>query len=115
MNPIIALKTLKLLRDPLTFEEKTDETIKLTAREVEVFEQLSKGLNHITIANNIFFSPYTVKRTIKKNLTKKHYFIITQTICFYQPKSFFTNESFEEQSFIATRTFQVKHHLFVDL
>ena len=70
MNPIIALKTLKLLRDPLTFEEKTDETIKLTAREVEVLEQLSKGLNHITIANNLFLSPYTVRRHVENIYTK---------------------------------------------
>jgi DNA-binding NarL/FixJ family response regulator len=64
MNPAIALKTLKLLRSPINFEEKCDESIKLTSREVEVLEQLSKGLSYINIAENLFLSPSTVRKHI---------------------------------------------------
>ena len=40
MNPSIALKTLKLLRNPMSIEnEKDKEDIKLTNRETEVLEQ----------------------------------------------------------------------------
>jgi hypothetical protein len=38
MNPSIALKTLKLLRNPIDFEQKSDEEIKLITREIEVLE-----------------------------------------------------------------------------
>src|SRR5690554_1944635 len=42
MNPSIALKTLKLLRNPFVAEDRQDlEEIKLTDREVDVLEQLS--------------------------------------------------------------------------
>jgi len=70
MNPSIALKTLKLLRNPFHYEEKSDETIKLTSREIEVLEQLSKGLNYINIANNLFVSPSTVRRHIENIYSK---------------------------------------------
>lgn len=70
MNPSIALKTLKLLRNPVNFEQKTDEEIKLTAREVEVLEQLSKGLNYNVIAENLFLSPATVRKHIENIYTK---------------------------------------------
>ncbi|HRZ32569.1 MAG TPA: response regulator transcription factor, partial [Flavobacterium sp.] len=54
MNPSIALKTLKLLRNPVQFESKIEEDeIKLSAREIEVLEQLSKGLNYNQIADNL--------------------------------------------------------------
>jgi DNA-binding NarL/FixJ family response regulator len=70
MNPSIALKTLKLLRNPINFEQKTDEDIKLTAREVEVLEQLSKGLNYNVIADNLFLSPSTVRKHIENIYNK---------------------------------------------
>jgi DNA-binding NarL/FixJ family response regulator len=70
MNPSIALKTLKLLRNPIDFEQKTDEDIKLTTREVEVLEQLSKGLNYNVIAGNLFLSPSTVRKHIENIYTK---------------------------------------------
>ncbi len=70
MNPSIALKTLKLLRSPIDFEQKSDEEIKLTTREIEVLEQLSKGLNYNSIAENLFLSPATVRKHIENIYTK---------------------------------------------
>ena len=70
MNPSIALKTLKLLRNPVNFEQKVDEDIRLTAREVGVLEQLSKGLSYNVIADNLFLSPATVRKHIENIYTK---------------------------------------------
>ncbi len=71
MNPSIALKTLKLLRNPLSIEnEKDKEDISLSKREVEVLEQLSTGLSYTVIAENLFLSPSTVRKHIE-NIYKK--------------------------------------------
>ena len=70
MNPSIALKTLKLLRNPYDFETSEQETIKLTNREIEVLEQLSKGLSYNVIADNLFLSPGTVRKHIENIYTK---------------------------------------------
>lgn len=71
MNPSIALKTLKLLRNPISLEHQKDkEDIKLSNREIDVLEQLSKGLNYISIAENLFVSPSTVRKHIE-NIYKK--------------------------------------------
>lgn len=71
MNPSIALKTLKLLRNPLNVENKQDqEEIKLTVREIEVLEQLSKGLSYNAIAENLILSTGTVRKHIE-NIYKK--------------------------------------------
>lgn len=71
MNPSIALKTLKLLRNPIDIENPVDkEEISLTQREVEVLEQLSKGLSYTAIADNLFLSPSTVRKHIE-NIYKK--------------------------------------------
>ena len=44
MNPSIALKTLKLLRNPTHIQNQKDqEEISLSKREIEVLENLSKG------------------------------------------------------------------------
>ncbi len=71
MNPSIALKTLKLLRNPIDIENKKDqEDIKLTKRETEVLEQLSKGLSYNLIADNLILSVGTVRKHIE-NIYKK--------------------------------------------
>ncbi len=71
MNPSIALKTLKLLRNPVAFENKEcAEQIKLSAREIEVLEQLSKGLNYNHIADNLILSPSTVRKHIENIYNK---------------------------------------------
>ena len=70
MHPSIAFKTLKLLRNPQNFEEKCDLDVKLSSREIEVLEQLSKGLSYNLIAQNLFLSPSTVQKHIENIYTK---------------------------------------------
>lgn len=71
MNPSIAMKTLKLLRSPLEIENESDiEDIKLTPREIDVLEQLSKGLSYNLIAENLILSTGTVRKHIE-NIYKK--------------------------------------------
>ncbi len=70
MTPSIAMKTLKLLRNPLAMQEETYEEITLTNRETEVLEQLSKGLPYTAIAENLFISPSTVRRHIENMYQK---------------------------------------------
>ena len=70
MNPSIALKTLKLLRNPVDFDQIPKEHIHLTNREVEVLEQLSKGLSYKVIADNLFLSPSTVRKHIENIYSK---------------------------------------------
>jgi len=66
MNPSIALKTLKLLRNPYVAEDKKDlETIKLTDREINVLEHLSKGLSYNAIAANLILSTGTIRKHIE--------------------------------------------------
>lgn len=69
MNPSIAMKTLKLLRNPIDFKIK-QEDIKLSEREVEVLEHLSKGLSYNAIAENLILSPGTIRKHIE-NIYKK--------------------------------------------
>lgn len=71
MNPSIALKTLKLLRNPMDIENLEDKVeIELSPREVEVLEQLSQGLSYTVIAKHLFISPSTVRKHIE-NIYKK--------------------------------------------
>lgn len=70
MHPSIAFKTLKLLRNTQDFENKCDLEFKLTSREIEVLEQLSKGLSYNIIAENLFLSPSTIRKHIE-NIYKK--------------------------------------------
>lgn len=70
MHPSIAFKTLKLLRNPQNFETKSDIEINLSPREIEVLEQLSKGLSYNLIAENLFLSPSTVRKHIENIYTK---------------------------------------------
>lgn len=71
MTPSIALKTLKLFRNPIDFENVTNqEEIQLTAREVEVLEQLSKGLKYQHIAENLFLSVGTIRKHVENIYNK---------------------------------------------
>lgn len=66
MTPSIASKTLKLLRNPINFELEEDaKEVKLSGREIDVLEQLSKGLSYTMIADNLFLSPYTIRKHIE--------------------------------------------------
>ena len=71
MTPSIALKTLNLLRSPLSIKTNDDEdSVKLSGREIEVLEQLAVGLPYTSIAENLIISPSTVRRHIE-NIYKK--------------------------------------------
>ena len=71
MNPSIAMKTLKLLRNPFDMENIGEmDDVKLSQREIDVLEQLSKGLSYTIIADNLFLSPSTVRKHIE-NIYKK--------------------------------------------
>lgn len=71
MTPSIAMKTLKLFRNPIDFESVVScEDIKLTVREVEVLEQLSKGLKYNAIADNLFLSVGTIRKHVENIYTK---------------------------------------------
>lgn len=72
MTPSIALKTLNILRAPekMTSDKVQLEEIKLSKRETEVLEQLSKGLNYQQISNNLIISPATVRKHIENTYKK---------------------------------------------
>ncbi|MCB0462510.1 MAG: response regulator transcription factor [Flavobacteriaceae bacterium] len=71
MNPSIALKTLKLLRNPINIKnELGKEDIQLTSREIDVLEQLSKGLSYNAIADNLILSTGTIRKHIE-NIYRK--------------------------------------------
>ncbi len=46
------------------------EEVKLSEREIEVLEQLSKGLSYTLIAENLILSPSTIRKHIE-NIYKK--------------------------------------------
>lgn len=69
MTPSIAMKTLKLLKNPIDFS-KSEEVVQLSEREIEVLEQLSNGLKNKDIASNLNVSFFTVKKHIE-NIYKK--------------------------------------------
>jgi DNA-binding NarL/FixJ family response regulator len=74
MSPSIALKTLNLLRNPNVLENKelNSEEIKLSKRETEILEHLSKGLKYNDIADNLIISPATVRKHIENIYKKLH-------------------------------------------
>lgn len=66
MTPSIALKTLRMFRQPIDFEtEQADADIKLTEREVKVLEQLATGIKYEQIAANLFVSTGTIRKHIE--------------------------------------------------
>lgn len=88
MTPSIALKTLNLLRSPLSLEndETADETIKLTSRETDVLEQLSTGLPYTAIAENLCISPNTVRRHLENIYQKLQVHSKTEAIALAKKK-----------------------------
>jgi DNA-binding NarL/FixJ family response regulator len=71
MTPSIALKTLKLFRNPINFETtKSKDEYNLTTREIEVLEQLSKGLKYNAIAENLFLSSGTIRKHVENIYNK---------------------------------------------
>lgn len=71
MTPSIAMKTLKLFRNPIDFQSNlSQEEINLTPREIEVLEQLSKGLKYNSIADNLFLSVGTIRKHVENIYNK---------------------------------------------
>ncbi|MDD2797913.1 MAG: response regulator transcription factor [Bacteroidales bacterium] len=71
MTPSIALKTLRMFREPVDFMYQPDSKITtLTSREIEVLEQLSTGLKYEQIAQNLIISQGTVRKHIENIYTK---------------------------------------------
>jgi DNA-binding NarL/FixJ family response regulator len=71
MTPSIALKTLKLLREPVVFDHSIPRVeVVLTTREIEVLEQLSKGLKYNAIAENLFLSAGTIRKHVENIYAK---------------------------------------------
>jgi len=69
MTPTVAMKAMKLLRNPPNFEEPTKEFY-LTAREAEILEQTSKGINYNQIGENLIIPPKTVREHIENICSK---------------------------------------------
>lgn len=66
MSAGIALKALKLLRNPIQADENIpNEDLDLTNREIEVLTQLSKGFEYKQIADFLNISPATVRKHIE--------------------------------------------------
>ncbi len=65
MTPSIAFKTLRLLRNPACVAVEQDEAVRLTTRETEVLEQLSRGLTYNTIADNLDISVGTARKHVE--------------------------------------------------
>jgi DNA-binding NarL/FixJ family response regulator len=67
MSAGIALKAMRLLRNPLDLEQTNYNTEKtaLTNREVDVLSQLSKGYDYKQIADFLNISPATVRKHIE--------------------------------------------------
>ncbi len=71
MSPVIAAKTLNLLRKPeMTAAANDENNFSLSQRETEVLEHLSKGQDYVKIAELLFISPATVRKHIE-NIYKK--------------------------------------------
>lgn len=71
MTPSIAMKTLKLFRNPIIPDNQANkDEYKLSAREIEVLEQLSKGLKYNAVAENLFLSAGTVRKHVENIYAK---------------------------------------------
>lgn len=69
MSPTIALKTLKLIRQPLS-NSNQNQDFGLTSREIELLVQIKNGLTYQEIAENLFISYHTVRKHIE-NIYRK--------------------------------------------
>lgn len=72
MSSGIASKALRLLRNPLKPQEEKFDTEKpeLSPREIDVLNQLSKGIDYKQIADNLMISPATVRKHIENIYAK---------------------------------------------
>lgn len=66
MSPSVAVKALRQLKNPLNIEPKiVNVNSVLSERESEILEYLSSGMTNKFIADQLFISPFTVKRHIE--------------------------------------------------
>lgn len=77
MSPIIAMKTLEMLRNQQVSEQKTEtiqspETFNLSKREIEILEKIANGLNYNQIAEQLFISSKTARKHIENIYQKLH-------------------------------------------
>ncbi len=70
MTPSIAMKALQILQTAEVPKYVENSDIKLSKREKEVLQQLSKGLGYQVIAEKLFVSPSTIRKHIE-NIYKK--------------------------------------------
>ncbi|MEM7101908.1 MAG: response regulator transcription factor [Bacteroidota bacterium] len=70
MSPLVASKSLALMRKAPSPSASTPETYKLSPRETEVLEHVASGLTYNNIAEKLFLSPKTVRNHIE-NIYKK--------------------------------------------
>lgn len=71
MSTGIALKALKLLRNPLNVNDiPLKEEINLSSREIDVLTYLSKGFGYKQIAESLFIAPTTVRKHIENIYVK---------------------------------------------
>lgn len=69
MSPLIAMKTLQLIRKPLSGTQEA-VNFNLTKREIELLAQLKNGLTYEEIATNLQISFHTVRKHIE-NIYRK--------------------------------------------
>ncbi len=77
MSPLIALKTLQILRNQEILGQKTEshlspEEYKLSKREIEILEKIASGLTYNQIADQLFISPKTSRKHIENIYQKLH-------------------------------------------
>lgn len=70
MSPMIAKKSLSLIRRGRPAEVIIEKDYELTKREVEVLEQIAKGLSYDQISDNLFISYGTARKHVE-NIYKK--------------------------------------------
>lgn len=69
MSAMIAKKALNLLRNS-KLQQENSEDYRLTKRELEVLEQIAKGLSYDQISNNLFISYGTAKKHVENIYAK---------------------------------------------
>ncbi len=69
LSPNIALKAMKIIQNPESVQREVSG-FDLSERELQVLQQLSKGLSYKEIASNLIISPNTVRRHLE-NIYKK--------------------------------------------
>lgn len=77
MSPVVAMKTLEILRNQRVVDIKVEsiqspETFNLSKREIEILEKIANGLNYNQIAEQLFISAKTARKHIENIYQKLH-------------------------------------------